>query len=440
MTIQDYFKNYKKTSKFPFAFISKDYKTIENFYNDIIAPIYSDKAIVANMIKWHQMLVEYSKRNNIYWVRQYESGGANSNDNRRASLVEFNDGFKILYVSNFDAQEILNMAIMGVNPDLNEFEKLMKSHEYYFHYSQSCAENNTNSYPNMLNAKKLGVLTQAKYYLAHIRSVNEHSYCINGMYYDTRARQNKSLHDHLYPKGKETDYKIEKGSSYRVYKVDYSLNNDEKAIIKAHFLRFVDPLNYFPVPGENNHIYDYSDGSSSYKNIGEFPFLISYMYDKMTSIFSGVNFLDFDQLTCFDKAILEVNDPNLVVNVAVRAPKHYSFKRQTISCSKNNIPSKRIKNLSAKPVQKVQVLNFDEKIKLEVVYWFLTHKDALISIEKNILKLQKDQHGSKAKYILDSFGVKNNKKGILINKGIDDEINVSDGIYLETLKKIKQTF
>ena len=55
MTIQDYFKNYKKTSKFPFAFISKDYKTIEDFYNDIIAPIYSDKAIVANMIKWHQI-------------------------------------------------------------------------------------------------------------------------------------------------------------------------------------------------------------------------------------------------------------------------------------------------------------------------------------------------------------------------------------------------
>lgn len=388
MTIKDYFKNYRENSVFPYGFSSKDSATINDFFKDFIEPIYQDKTILNNMLAWHEMLVEYGKNdNNIFWVRQYESGGQNSNDNRRASLVEFDDGFKILYVSNFDAQEILNMAIVGVTPNLKEFEDLMNNHEYYFHYSSGCVEKRTNSYPHQLNARSLGVLTQANYYLAHIRSVNDHPYYVNGTLYDTKAKQNKKLHDDLYPKGNVDDYKKYATSSHKVYKAPYKLTNDEKSIIRAHFLRFVDPLNYFPVPGEKNHVYEYNSGSPAYRNIGEFPFLISYMYEKMCSIFSKVNFDVFDKLTCFDKATLVNNVPNMVVNVAVRKPKNYSIKSSTPKSSK--------KVGGILPGMKAKTKPSKRKIIFELIKEYINRKNVKSFAELNekfpgISKLTKD--------------------------------------------------
>jgi len=345
MTITQYFNDYKNNSKFRLSFKSGNSATLEDFYNDYIAQIYSNPKIVQNIINWHNMLVEYCKNlNNIFWVRQYESGSSNSNDNRRASLVEFDNGFKILYVSNFDAQEIMNMAVNGVTPDLKEFENLMNQHDYFFHYSKSCAEYNTSSYPNRLEARSFGVLTQAKFYLAHIRSVNACPYYVSGIQYDTKAKTNKTLHDKLYPKGSENDYSVgHTNAKSRVYKPHYSLTSDEEFIIKAHFLRFVDPLNYFPIPGQSYHIYEYSKGSAAHKNIGEFPMLISYMYEKMKKIFSAIDFNQFDKLTCFDTVELNMYDPFELINVAVRTPKHYCLKakkqnNKTPSSNKNNQP------------------------------------------------------------------------------------------------------
>lgn len=330
MNIIDYFKDYKKNSKFPFGFSSNDSCTIDDFYKNNISQIYSNPQNINNLIAWHNMLIEYIQDdNNIFWVRQYENGGKDSNDNRRASLVEFMDGFKILYVSNFDAQEILNMALIGVEPDLKQFKKLMNSHDYSFHYSTGCAENNTCSFPNCLNAKNYGVLTQANFYLAHIRSVNENSYCLNGISYNIKRKpkSNEKFHDKIFPKGEVSDYITGNTTNIkdRVYKRDYVLTNDEKNIIKAHFIRFIDPLNYFPIPGEKNHIYEYNNGSKQYKKIGEFPLLISYMYEKMKHIFTSIDFDEFDKITCFDKNNLQPNLPNTIVNVAVRAPKNYGF-------------------------------------------------------------------------------------------------------------------
>lgn len=339
MTITQYFQNYKANSKFPFSVLTSNSTTIDDFYNTCICDKYTGTCIAApyktfvdSIVDWHDMLVKYAEDDsNIFWVRQYESGRHNSNENRRASLVQFADNFRILYVSNFDAQEILNMAITGVTPDLQEFKDLMNNHEYYFHYSDKCEEAKTNSYPNKLNARNMGVLTQAGFYLAHIRSINEDEYFIHGNKYVTQSKKNKVLHDRLFPYGTVADYR-NGNPPYkdRVYKQNYSLNNDEKEIIKAHFLRFVDPLNFFPIPGEKNHLYEYNSGQNAYRNIGEFPLMISYMYDKTQVIFSKVNFSDFDNRTCFGAGTLPKNNPSQVVNVAVRAPKKYS------SLSKNS--------------------------------------------------------------------------------------------------------
>ena len=77
---------------------------------------------------------------------------------------------------------------------------------------------------------------------------------------------------------------------------------------------------------------------------------------------------------------------------------------------------------------------------MEVAKVFLTSNVSLIEIEKNIIKCTTDRHGATAKSILDSLQISNKKKGVLVIKNIDEEIELSDGIYRDTLIKLKEKY
>ena len=59
-----------------------------------------------------------------------------------------------------------------------------------------------------------------------------------------------------------------------------------------------------------------------------------------------------------------------------------------------------------------------------------------MKIERDVLGIATNRHGSTVKSILDSHGVTNDKKGILLNTNIHDELKIADSKYCETLKKI----
>ena len=83
---------------------------------------------------------------------------------------------------------------------------------------------------------------------------------------------------------------------------------------------------------------------------------------------------------------------------------------------------------------------YSDDIKMEVAKVFLTSNVSLIEIEKNIIKCTTDRHGATAKSILDSLQISNKKKGVLVIKNIDEEIELSDGIYRDTLIKLKEKY
>ncbi len=277
MTITEYYNNYKKNKAYPITLKNGTDVTIDDFYKNCI---YSNLLPKANVLDWHQMLMNYADRPDaIYWIRYYEYGSKASGrwNTRRACLTRFSDGFAYVFVSNFDAHEILNMVRIGVTPDVNEFADLMNNYKFPMHFDQggSCEESDIHAYPKV-GAVRGGILTSKHWYLAHINGIKSEYSRSNGCY----ATLSKSEIDRIYPRGSISDWKPDE-SEHMIRNLDYSLTPEEKKIAKAHFLRFVDPLNYYVAPGQKYEM------NAVCSRIGEYGYLNDYIDNQFERIYGA---------------------------------------------------------------------------------------------------------------------------------------------------------
>lgn len=278
MKIKDYFNNYKDR-RYAFDVPIGKSKTIEDFYNNCIAKTLLDENIV---LKWHNMLLEYLEREDaIFWIRYYESGKKINGrwNTRRGSLTRFSDGLSYAFVSNYDVHEIYNMISKRIVPTAAEFAQMLNNREYPLHYdkSKSCEEIDIAVFPNV-GRVQAGVLTEANWYLAHIEEIKGPYIRSNGTY----SKLDRTEKEILFPRGNTCDWDTTEG--YNVRHLNYSLSAEQKAIVKAHFLRFVDPLNYFLVPSwknETNTIYE-----NKKKSIGEYKYLTLHVSKKFKSAYA----------------------------------------------------------------------------------------------------------------------------------------------------------
>jgi len=305
MTITDYYANYKVNKKYPIKLNKGSDTTIDDFYNDCLG---SHLLPAKNVLAWHKMLMDYANsKDPIYWIRYYEKGSKASGrwSNRRACVTRFSDGFSYVFVSNFDVHEIFNMVRLGVDPDKKEFANLMSTFKYLMHYDpgKSCEESDINAYPNIGNTRG-GILTSKHWYLAHINGIKSEFIRDNGTY---RAIDNHIEVPRIYPKGSMSDWKPSKVSGCMIRELSYSLTPEEKNLVKAHFLRFVDPLNYYVTPGSTSEI------NSVCKRIGEYEVLNNYISNKFESLY-GTTAMD-----SFRKEAL------------IKKPTYYSTGREVIN-------------------------------------------------------------------------------------------------------------
>lgn len=290
MTISDYYKNYSKNKKFPKQLPNGGDITIDAFYQNCIK---GNINLKKNVLDWHNMFMEYVDMDDaILWVRYYESGPLINGrySNRRACYTEFADGFKYVFVSNYDAHEIFNMICQGVTPDVNEFKKMMSNFEYPLHYdngdSKRCEEADICAYPN-IGSVWSGVLTRNCWYLAHIYGIKEAFLRSNG----TMKKIGTKEKARIYPRGLQNDWHIDPTKGVMTRKLNYNLLQEEKDLVKAHFLRFVDPLNYFIVPGESYENHDRAKYSGS--RIGEYKALTEYVGWQFEKEYEVKNIKDF---------------------------------------------------------------------------------------------------------------------------------------------------
>lgn len=307
MTISEYYQNYKHNKNYPIKLCTGNDTTISDFYNNCIK---INCLKYKNVIEWHKMLLEYINRSDaIYWVRYYESGNKSSGrwNNRRACLTEFSDGFKYVFVSNFDAHEILNMVRLGVKADVNEFAKLMNSYSFPMHYGsrKSCEESDINAYPN-IGTPRGGILTFKHWYLAHIYDIKSKYLRFDGSYKKVEIRGDEGFR--IYPRGLLTDWKFDPFINHKIRRLNYSLIDEEKSLVKAHFLRFIDPLNYYVTPSPK-----YEKNSVS-PRIGEYSVLNYFMNNKYEKLY-GTKFMDeFKKMALIKKEFKNATG-NQIINI-----------------------------------------------------------------------------------------------------------------------------
>ena len=97
--------------------------TIEDFYNEFLFKKRLPKTNA--VIEWHDLLVKYinDPTSKTFLVRKYESNKENGRwNNRRGAVIQFSDGFEVVYASNFLAHEIFMMAYYGFVPDYDDFK------------------------------------------------------------------------------------------------------------------------------------------------------------------------------------------------------------------------------------------------------------------------------------------------------------------------------
>lgn len=296
---------------------------IKDFYTGCIEG--ELKRIQPDIKKWDEFLFKYINLDlPIYWIRKYESSGDkfnNKNNNRRSCLTLVVDNntntvkFAYAFVSNYDAQELYNMIRNGVDaPNEKDFLEMLQKGEYQFHYQEDgkdCQDNLVSYFDKRGNIKG-GVLNLQNWYLAHINGVNDIPY--ENKYHLSNAQINELF----FPKGHVNDWvqvpledfenfefnrnKTNTNLDRRVRIIDINdiykdfrqlepdAPNDEiddlyKNLLKAHFLRFVHPINYFLVPSkkcEVNYIFGRKNVS-----IGEYGHLIEYIKNKRKNIFSN---------------------------------------------------------------------------------------------------------------------------------------------------------
>lgn len=265
MTLKEYYAQKRTRGK---SYTGGSACTMDDLYTDFIAPRLPHPETVK---QWHDLLVAYlNEEDAILFVRKYESTKDKERhwDNRRGAVTRFADGFEYVFSSNFLAHDIFLMACDGFVPTLADFKETVKSRALRI-TSGTKVEEDIRLY---LPANKTSYC-----YLAHIFDINGRYQRDDGSLRALSSAENA----HIYPHGKAEDWTSQ---SDKIRKLDYSLTHEEKAIVRAHCLRFLDPMNYFVTP-QTKHNRHAIPGFN--RNIGEYGPLVVTVAKQYQKLFAN---------------------------------------------------------------------------------------------------------------------------------------------------------
>jgi hypothetical protein len=159
------------------------------------------------------------------------------------------------------------MAYLDFVPEYNDFKKMFTDRKFSLFSFMGKTEVEKKYAAFTTQAYNSRFYTQ-NWYLAHIIPVNNESFF---------NFENKNINDILTP-GEKNDWKLTPNGYYERF-LNYTLSEEEKKIARAHFLRFIHPINYFLVPN-SNHV--------TIKKIGEDPAIINYMRKRASNLYLDV--------------------------------------------------------------------------------------------------------------------------------------------------------
>lgn len=390
--------------------------TVKEFFENFILPRLPQKDVI---VKWHRLLMDYVKdESSLSCCVRYGNSGSNTTSRqgetgykklRRGWLTKnTNDDFEYFFADNFFSSFIYKMAIDGFVPDIKEFHDSFRSHNFPYGFGYM-VDNKKEEYKGVVIAKAKSPGFLSFYKLSHVFDAGNIFRIRNQCFNDS------SLSTLYYDIGSQSDFL---NNSDKIRRME--ITPEAKKVIIAKFLRFAHPMNYFLSPSKRCHYCT----SKVYRNdIGEDPFLIDYVkqylqktYPKEYSEFKSKILWD-DSAELYQKAT-----GNEIIGITYGP----SLSSKIIS---NKVSTPKIHNRSSYSPDR-----------LKVAKHFLEHNDSLIKIELSVMNLPVDRHGSAAKYILDSMGIVNEKKGVLLGHDIHTELANAKGIYADTLRELIKFF
>ena len=242
--------------------------TVSEFYDNAICVPQNPETIR----KWHRLLTRYMDDSNaIILSRLYESAGRPGDwQTRRGMLTRMADGFLYACASNHFARIIFTMVYNDFVPEYEDFLRMFteKRFSLFSFVGTNLVERERAAF--RANSYNLKFYTPG-WYLAHILAVKKDEY----FGFPNIDIRNIITND-------TNDAWIERDGCF-IRDLPNVLNENQKRIAKAQFLRFVDPINYFLVPGQ---------GRVSEHQIGEKKEIVDFMKKKYSDIF-GDDYNDF---------------------------------------------------------------------------------------------------------------------------------------------------
>lgn len=231
-----------------------------DFFNQIIKWQFQHKATIQAI---HKALLEYVKRPDaVFAIRLYaDAPGKQYFLLRRGFLSEYQDGLKTFFCDNTFAMPFTALKL---------YDKCYTASDLVEHLNQKnvvCGfkidkEERKLAYYKCNNYSHIN-LNDSGWYLAHILPVG----------YNFAGKQRLTK---VFPNPKRAEW--ESDLAHHIRHVGRSLTENEYAVLVAHFLRLVHPLNSFVIPKKNYVAYDG-------KNLGEEQELINIVQDYVKAEF-----------------------------------------------------------------------------------------------------------------------------------------------------------
>lgn len=223
---------FDKITDFPFDVVSKGKASnIDEFIEQVVKKQFIEHNEVIKKI--HKELMKYVEQHNaIYFLRLYGAFAKDKYDLlRRGFLSEYACGNKLVFCDNTFSMLFTGAKLANISYDVDDLNTLFNGKDLVCSFGITTKESELMYYDNK-NAPKVN-LNAKGWYLAHLNSVGK----------DFKLLGNEKLKDIFI-----NPDRIDWDSSTKIRKVNKKLEDKEKKLLQAHFLRLVHPLNSFLVP------------------------------------------------------------------------------------------------------------------------------------------------------------------------------------------------
>ncbi len=250
---------------------------VAGFWTQFVEPMLPPKEVV---LAWHNLLTRYvTGPDAVFVIRGFHNVDVAA---RRGFLTRTNQGYSFFYSDNSFATYIAKMVYDGFVPDYTDFKNTMLSRKFPAGWFCSTEEKKIAAYP--LEGKSNPRIAVSGYKLAHIVDSGNH-FCINNSDW-TKAK----ICEEYFPAGELDDWKIAEDAFGRFYVRNLDVPPEAKDILTAHFLRYVDPLNYFLTPKAKNNgsTFHYTEIPIPKNDIAEYEMMQIFAMQKFSERFGNV--------------------------------------------------------------------------------------------------------------------------------------------------------